>query len=263
MIVVANYSYLLYLFIVVMAVASLYLGLLTRGGAIGAVLLGILTGMSFGWKGILLIAVFFGTSNGLGKLSKRKKQTEAEIVQKGDRRDFAQVLANGGVAIISASLYYGSREPLFLVTFISSMAVATADTWASEIGPHSKTEPIHLLQGRRVNAGTSGAVSIIGTLGALSGSAIVAVCAIFLWNDITWKDGIYITMIGFVGAMVDTLLGGSIQAKYKCEECLIQTEKLFHCGQKTRHYRGIRLINNDAVNFLSILIAALFAVFIM
>jgi len=62
---------------------------------------------------------------------------------------------------------------------------------------------------------------------------------------------------GFLGCNVDSLLGGSIQALYRCQVCGAATEKKVHCGQPSTWVKGVRAVGNNEVNLLSDLITAL------
>ena len=61
---------------------------------------------------------------------------------------------------------------------------------------------------------------------------------------------------GFAGAILDSLIGGSIQGMCRCRVCEKITEKKTHCGLTTEHVAGLRLINNDLVNLIATLFAA-------
>ena len=72
---------------------------------------------------------------------------------------------------------------------------------------------------------------------------------------------IIIIIAGVGGALVDSLLGATIQAQYKCPNCNKITEKLVHCeNHHTVLIKGIRWINNDFVNFICTASGALFCI---
>ncbi len=82
-------------------------------------------------------------------------------------RNHRQVLANGGVAALAALA--GSR-----IAFAGALAAAAADTWASEIGRHSRTLPRLIPNGRPVPIGTDGGMTLLGTAGGIAGAVFIA-----------------------------------------------------------------------------------------
>ena len=57
--------------------------------------------------------------------------------------------------------------------------------------------------------------------------------------------------------MIDSILGATIQAVYYNENLKKETEKAFEEGKSNVLIRGYKLINNDFVNFTSILLATI------
>ncbi len=51
-----------------------------------------------------------------------------------------------------------------------------------------------------------------------------------------------------VGSSVDSLLGATVQVQYECSACATTTERLHHCGCKTKRASGLGWISNDIVN---------------
>lgn len=90
--------------------------------------------------------------------------------------------------------------------FLIGLAAANSDTWASEIGSLSQKLPISLKTWRTIETGTSGAVSSLGTLAALSGSFIIALLSNVLF-DISTYEVLLIGVFGFAGNLIDSLLG--------------------------------------------------------
>lgn len=245
--------------IVFFSAAAYALRALTLSGAAAASIVGSFTVLGFGIKGFILLALFFITSSIWSKYRKAEKGKAGEVNEKGDRRDWHQVLANGGIASLAGLLYFLNNEPLWLFVFSVALASANSDTWASEIGTLSRKPPFSLRTFSIAQAGTSGAVSGLGTSAALIGSLLIAVMSYVLFS-FSIKIALLIFIFGFLGNAADTLLGAYFQAVYRCRNCQLETEKLVHCGQKTERIRGVPILNNDVVNFLSGLIAVLLGI---
>lgn len=241
------------------AVTAKCLKLLSLSGAIMAFFTGLFIWTGFGVNGLILMGVFFLTSSSLSKYKHRGKGYLEELHAKGSERDWAQVAANGGTAAIAGIAHFLSPDPVWLIIFSVSLASANADTWASEIGVLSKTRPISIRDFKRVPRGTSGAVSLLGTLAAAVGSFLIAAVSLYLFH-IQWESAALIFLLGIAGCLLDTLLGALYQARYVCKECGLLTERTFHCSSHTAKVSGYSWLNNDAVNFLSSLIASIIGI---
>ncbi|MDP5957973.1 MAG: DUF92 domain-containing protein, partial [Candidatus Marinimicrobia bacterium] len=62
---------------------------------------------------------------------------------------------------------------------------------------------------------------------------------------------------GFVGSFVDSVLGGSVQAMFKCSVCNKETEKRMHCQMHTSHSKGFKWLDNDGVNFVNTIVGVM------
>ena len=117
-------------------------------------------------------------------------------------RGWENVLSNGLVPTVLAvaSIFVGP------IPFIASIAATTSDTFASEIGVLEKGKPFSLENFRRVKPGTSGAISIMGTIASLVGATLIGIIAIFLFS-IDPFTALLVAVAGFLGCFVDTLFG--------------------------------------------------------
>ncbi len=242
---------------------------LSLSGAMGAWLLGTVVFGLGGPEWMIPVLVFFIISTILTKTGKKHKKKLEIVFEKTGRRDIYQVFANGGVAMIATMAWhffspvYPNSEIFWYMIFISAVAAATADTWGTEIGAFSKHDPISIKTWRRVPAGTSGGLTLIGTMGTVIGSFFIAIIGKFSLQyfagleisiNLVW----IITAAGFISALVDSYLGASVQAQFQCPTCKKITEKEHHCGNDNiPMVRGYRLMNNDMVNLCNTIIGGL------
>ncbi len=245
-------------------------GSLTRDGVAGAVIVGTLT---FGLGGLawaIVVVAFFVSSTLLTHYGvERKREASAEFA-KGGRRDLAQTLANGGAAsllAIAGALFPQYAGPIF-AAFVAAMATATADTWATELGLLSLVPPRMVTTWQTARPGENGAVSALGLTAAATGALMIGSVAL-LGHFIEGFFGVEFTrtylwlptmalIAGFLGSVVDSLLGATVQALYYCASDDAYTENPIHsCGRPALHTRGIAWITNDAVNFLASLAGAI------
>jgi uncharacterized protein (TIGR00297 family) len=248
-------------FLLAAAVALLAYGLgsLTRGGAMAAAVVG---GVTFGAGGVLpgvLLLLFFFSSSALSRLSPRRKGGVAGHFEKGGRRDQGQVLANGGLAALLALAYGATSEPALLAALAGALAAVNADTWATELGVLSRQGPRLVTTGRPVDAGSSGAVSAVGTLAAAAGAALIGIVA--GWGSGSIAVAAAAALGGFLGATADSVLGATAQAIYFCPTCRKETERhpLHLCGTPTTRLRGWPWLRNDGVNLAASFVGAVAA----
>lgn len=204
------------------------------------------------------LIAFFISSSLITKISEKSEKK----MSKG--RNYIQVLANGLVAAIFSIMYYFLQMEIFLLAAVVSIATSNSDTWASEIGSLSRGKTFYILNFKLAPKGVSGAISGLGTFASVIGSLFIAGVFIGLYalvyglgfDDVLIFGGI-ITICGFLGNLIDSYLGGSLQAKYRGIDTGTYTEKRWLPNEKVILASGLALITNDAVNLLSGLAASL------
>ena len=240
---------------------------LNTSGAIAAAIIGAIIFGVGGWQWAILLLAFFISSSALSRAFKSRKQGLNEKYSKGDERDAGQVVGNGAVAtvfVLVHALY--PESTLGWVGFAASLAAVNADTWATELGVLNPTPPRMITDlRRRVEKGTSGGVSLWGTLASLLGSSVIALLAVLLspTHTLTTDHFLLITASGLTGSLFDSFLGATVQAMYFCPTDRKETERhpLHTCGTQTVHLRGWKWLNNDWVNFACGGFSALLAIF--
>src|SRR5947209_1875564 len=237
---------------------------LNRSGVAGTITTGTAILTMGGWSWGLSLIYFFISSSLLSHFREREKaRTAADKFSKGSQRDILQVAANGGAATLMALTYGLTDDPLLRAGFTGSLATATADTWATELGVLSPHQPRLITTGKQVPAGTSGGITLPGTsaafLGALSFGLVF--WALQGFRKSLASLPLVALLSGLAGSFFDSLLGATVQAMYYCPSCDTETERRIHrCGTRTTPLRGIPWVDNDVVNFLATMCGALVAI---
>jgi uncharacterized protein (TIGR00297 family) len=191
---------------------------------------------------LLFVLTFLSTRAG------RRKKARAGLAEDRRGRSAAQVTANLATAALSISLpgyffvmswkvccgplLYRWVYPAMAMMCLAALVEATADTVSSEIGQAFGGTPVMLLGLRRVDIGTDGAVTLLGSGAGVVAGALVAVVG-------TWAlrlgilEGAVAGFAGVCGLFFDSLLGATVER------------------------RG--WLGNDLVNFTSTVFAAVLA----
>jgi uncharacterized protein (TIGR00297 family) len=236
----------------VIALAAYRARSLSRSGAWGALIEGTIIFGLGGWRWAVLLLAFFISSSALTRLFARQKAALNEKFDKGGQRDIGQVLANGGIASIFAGLHFFFPQSAWAwLAFAASLAAVNADTWATELGVLNPSRPRLITNWKAVERGTSGGISVYGTLATAGGAALIALLAgLVRPSGDFWRIIGIASLGGLAGSLFDSFLGATVQAIYRCPMCGKETEKhpLHTCGTLTIRVRGWRWLNNDMVN---------------
>jgi uncharacterized protein (TIGR00297 family) len=239
----------------IIAIGARKLRALSFSGAITAVAMGTVT-VAAGWSwGILLIA-FFVSVTLLSKCGERRKaDLLGGIVEKGDERDVWQVLANGGVFAVAALGHLTWNSPISAAIGAGALAASAADTWATEIGTLARAKPVSILSLGQVPVGTSGGITLAGSVAAIAGAFFIAALVTFASWPVTFAA---VALGGIGGAAADSILGATAQCRRWCDACRKSTERRVHdCGAGTRITGGSAWLDNDGVNALCSVVGAL------
>lgn len=227
---------------------------LNNSGVIAATFTGTIIFGIGGWEWAILLLTFFITSSALSRAFKKRKQGLNEKFSKGHERDAGQVFGNGGIATLFAALHFFFPNELWpWLGFAAALAAVNADTWGTELGVLNPNPPRMITNLTKiVEKGTSGGISLIGTLASLAGSALIGILA-SLFNPLADSASIFfvVTLAGLAGSLFDSFLGATVQAMYFCPTDNKETEKhpLHTCGTPTTLIRGWVWLDNDWVNF--------------
>lgn len=235
-----------------LSLAGWRIGWLTPGGAVAGWVIGGTVFWQAGVSGAVLLGTFFVSASLLGGLVRGGERRRAAA------RDARQVLANGSWAALG-TLILPVSPSLGWAMFAGALNAAQADTWATELGMARSTAARMITDGRPVPAGTSGAITLAGTLGGICGAILLSGIALSLGLPLTSAGGALVG--GLAGMLADSFLGAMAQGRFYCEACEVISERRRHrCGNDGRWEGGLRWLDNDGVNFLATAVGAATAV---
>ncbi len=245
----------------VIAIIAWRRGSLSASGALAATVVGTISLMAgWAWGGFLI--AWFVLASVASRFGRGVKQARtASVVEKGVRRDARQVAANGGIfaAAATAALFGGDAAVSAPLWGSAALAAAGADTFATEIGTWIGGTPRSVRTGRPVPVGSSGAITVAGTVAMIVGAVLLAAMAV-AFALIPMAHIWIVATAAVVGASADTLIGAVLQQRRWCPLCMELTEQTLHlCGSQTEHRGGWRWLGNDEVNLACTLVAAVAA----
>ena len=183
------------------------LGMISRSGALGGLLVGTTIYASLGPRGFAVLALFVIGGSLLTRLGYGSKQRTGTAQEHGGRRSARNALANCAVATFCAILAATGSEP-FTAAFVASLGAAFADTAESEIGQLFSRTPRLITTLQKVPPGTDGAVSLPGTLAGAGAAGLTAVLGLALGMLETPAPALLVATAAFLGTVADSLIGG-------------------------------------------------------
>ena len=188
------------LVLLIFSLISFQKKLLNLKGIIFADLVGLITYYSGGIIAFFTIVLFYLIAEFATKLSRNDKK-------KHEQRTTSNILGNAGAAIIA--LLLGQFVPFF-----GAIAAALADTVSSEIGMLSTKKPRLITNFSKVESGTDGGITFLGTITGAMASVLIAIIY-FLFIENSLKIAGIIAFAGFCGTIIDSLLGAVFERKGK------------------------------------------------
>ena len=245
--------------VTIIVVASHKMGIMDSRGGITAGSIGFSIIILGGWKFFTVLLSFLFIAGIFTKYKYEQKRKLGVAEGNGGARSWQNVLANSVVASFFA-IAYGLAPSFKALTagFLGAVCTSMADTLATELGLLSSSEPKLITNwSKHIKAGRSGGVTLLGEAASLFGVlliALVAWCVGFTNPSIL---SVLVSMLaGFLGCTLDSLLGATVQATYKCSVCGQYVETKVHCERPTLFVGGIKVIDNNVVNLISTIFGA-------
>ncbi|MDD1663351.1 MAG: TIGR00297 family protein, partial [Methanomicrobiales archaeon] len=181
-------------------------------GLFSGALVGIILIVSADVRWFLVMLVFLVIGSASTRYRYDVKAAAGIAESHGGVRGYVNVFANGLVGVAAAVLYgLSGGSPLALALFLGSVATAAADTMGGEIGMTSH-EPVLITTLEPVPKGTNGGITLLGEAASLCASAAIALSAFLLGIGST-RVLLFVTLAGFAGSNVDSLVGALFENK--------------------------------------------------
>lgn len=218
----------------VVAAAGYRARTVTVPGAVGGALLGTVILWFGGLTGWTLLLLTFATAVVATRLGGPRKRALGIDEARGGRRGAGNAIANTGIAAVAAAMgVLTYADDPSRIAFVAALVAGASDTVASEIGKAWGRRTFLVTTATRVPAGTSGAMSLEGTLAGVAAATLLAGIAAALGLLSIPLVGI-VVMAATAGALAESVLGATLE------------------------HRGV--VNNDVLNFINTGVAALVAI---
>jgi len=229
----------------IIVLVAYVLNWLTLDGAAASILFGIIALGLGGIFGASVVLGFFITSS---LLSKDEIGTEG-IPLNQFRRNGMQVWASGFWFAFWLIFWFSTNSTIFLVAAVTAMAFSTADTWGAEVGGKRVKGTTWLFGSfKKVNAGVDGGVSIVGTITTFAGALLIGAIYWFFYQQMPISHLIIIVSAGFIGSLVDSLIGTYLQGK------------VLHKRISAVFKRKSKLFDNNLTNWVSSGVSSILAI---
>ncbi|XP_015902465.1 protein PGR [Ziziphus jujuba] len=227
--------------------------------------------------GAMLLAFFFSSSK-LTKVGEEKKRRVDADFKEGGQRNWIQVLSNSAIATILVVIIWkeaewqdkclDSKDSVLVTSLIGGVighyCCCNGDTWSSELGILSDAQPRLITNFKPVRKGTNGAVTKTGLLAAAAAGSIIGMIFVIFGfftakcsKDAALKQLLVIPLsclAGLCGSVIDSLLGATVQFS---GFCTVRNKVVGKPGPTVKKISGLNYLDNNAVNFVSILLTTL------
>lgn len=194
-----------------LAALSWGLALVTVGGALAGLAVGLAVFVGTGPEGFVCLGSFFVIGSVLTRVGYQRKAERGMAEPRGGARGAWEVLAKGGVAALAA-LASLSGMTVFQIGFVGALAAALGDTASTELGQLSRGRSWLLVPLKRVKPGTPGAVSALGCAGGVGGSLAIAGLALVL-ELVSPAGAVAAAAGGFLGNLLESVITSATKGR--------------------------------------------------
>jgi uncharacterized protein (TIGR00297 family) len=213
--------------------------LLTPIGNINGAILGVLVWGTLGWRGYLIVMLFFLLGSALTFVGIEQKEEEGIAEERSGMRGAGNVWSSALAASLCAiaTLFCPeSIKGLFVLGYVASFCTKLSDTTASEVGKAYGKTTYLITNLQSVPRGTEGAVSLEGTMAGTLASVVLATIA-WVIGLISPIGIIWCVIAAFIATTIESLIGATLESRFTW-------------------------LTNDLVNLINTVIGAIAAIFL-
>lgn len=202
----------------------------TIAGAVAGLVIGALIILGTGFPGWALLIATFLAAAVTTRIGHARKARAGIAEDRGGRRGAGNAIANTGIAAWAALVASGSIDPSAAhLAVVAALATAGSDTVASEVGKSIGRTTWMVTSFARVPPGTTGAISLEGTLAGVASAVLLAWIGAWM-GLIPLVAVLTVAFAATTASFLEGVIGATVEA------------------------RG--MLTNDAVNFVNSAIGA-------
>ncbi|MBF2078140.1 MAG: TIGR00297 family protein [Synechococcales cyanobacterium T60_A2020_003] len=197
--------------------------LLTPAGYVHAWILGVLIWRSLGWRGYVIVMVYFLVGSTVTRIGIAEKEAAGIAEKRSGARGPENVWGSALVATLCALgvVILRLMNPnidhpwiaYLLLGYVASFATKLSDTTASEVGKAFGKRTFLITTLKPVPRGTEGAVSLEGTLAGIVASVAIALLG-WAIQLIDFGGAVLCVIAAFVATNAESVIGATLQDRF-------------------------------------------------
>jgi uncharacterized protein (TIGR00297 family) len=190
------------------AIVAYFARAVDRAGAVVGVVLAVVLYVYAAWPGLVMMGGLMVIGTGVTRMGYARKEAAGVAEGRGGRRGIGSVATNSGAGVAFAFLAAATpySEP-FTLAMVAAFSTSLFDTAATEFGQAFGRRHLLVTTWRSVPEGTTGAVSLEGTLAGVCCATALAGAG-WAMGLVTGFGSLAVVVGAFAGSTIESFLGG-------------------------------------------------------
>jgi uncharacterized protein (TIGR00297 family) len=179
-----------------------------RAGAVAGVVLAVVLYVYAVWPGLVMMGGLMVIGTGVTRMGYARKEAAGVAEGRGGRRGIGSVATNSGAGVAFAFLAAATPySEAFTLAMVAAFSTSLFDTAATEFGQAFGRRHLLVTTWRSVPEGTTGAVSLEGTLAGVCCATALAGAG-WAMGLVTGFGSLAVVVGAFAGSTIESFLGG-------------------------------------------------------